>query len=131
MLAHSPQGPNGNWRSWEKTQNRFLLFKTHKFKNMKKMLTIGDLSPHAVKKALLVMKLTFLLVFVATLQVSANVSGQGRVSLNLKQVEISRVLNSIEKQGVYRFLYNSRLANIRKKVTVEAQDMSINDLLKT
>ncbi|HLZ16810.1 MAG TPA: SusC/RagA family TonB-linked outer membrane protein, partial [Cyclobacteriaceae bacterium] len=98
---------------------------------MKKMLTIGDLSPHAVKKALLVMKLTFLLVFVATLQVSANVSGQGRVSLNLKQVEISRVLNSIEKQGVYRFLYNSRLANIRKKVTVEAQDMSINDLLKT
>ncbi|HXB93143.1 MAG TPA: STN domain-containing protein, partial [Puia sp.] len=77
------------------------------------------------------MKLTFLLVFVAALQVSAHVSGQGRVSLNLKQVEISRVLNSIEKQGVYRFLYNSRLATIRKKVTVEAKDMMINDLLRT
>jgi len=95
------------------------------------MLTIGGISPHAVKKALLVMKLTFLLVFVAALQVSANVRGQERVSLNLKQVEIARVLNSIEKQGVYRFLYNSRLTNIRKKVTVEVQDMSINDLLKT
>ena len=82
---------------------------------MKKMLTIGGLSPHAVKKALLVMKLTFLLVFVAALQVSANVSGQGRVSLNLKQVEISRALNSIEKQGIYRFLYNSRLDQYPEK----------------
>ena len=97
---------------------------------MKKMLTIGGLSPHAVKKALLVMKLTFLLVFVAALQVSANVSGQGRVSLTLKQVEISRVLNSIEKQGTYRFLYNSRLATIRKKVSVDVTDMTINELLK-
>src|SRR5215469_13503721 len=97
---------------------------------MKKMLAIGGWSPHAVKKALLVMKLTFLLVFVAAIQVSANVRGQERVSLNLKQVEISRVLNSIEKQGVYRFLYNSRLATIRKKVSVDVQDMTINDLLK-
>lgn len=95
------------------------------------MLTIGGISPHAVKKALLVMKLTFLLVFVAALQVSANVSGQGRVSLTLKQVEISRVLNSIEKQGTYRFLYNSRLATIRKRVTVDVTDMTINDLLKS
>ncbi|HEY4108879.1 SusC/RagA family TonB-linked outer membrane protein [Puia sp.] len=77
------------------------------------------------------MKLTFLLVFVAALQVSANVSGQGRVSLTLKQVEISRVLNSIEKQGTYRFLYNSRLATIRKKVSVDATDMTISDLLKS
>jgi len=107
------------------------LIKTHKFKNMKKMLTIGGLSPHAVKKALLVMKLTFLLVFVAALQVSAKVSGQGRVSLTLKQVEISRVLNSIEKQGTYRFLYNSRLATIRKKVTVDVTDMTISDLLRS
>jgi TonB-linked SusC/RagA family outer membrane protein len=98
---------------------------------MKKMLTIGGLSPHDVKKALLVMKLTFLLVFVAALQVSANVSGQGRVSLTLKQVEISRVLNSIEKQGTYRFLYNSRLATIRKKVSVDVTDMTINDLLRS
>jgi TonB-linked SusC/RagA family outer membrane protein len=97
---------------------------------MKKMLAIGGWSPHAVKKALLVMKLTFLMVFVAALHVSANVRGQERVSLNLKQTEISRVLNSIEKQGVYRFLYNSRLATIHKKVTVDVQDMPISDLLK-
>jgi TonB-linked SusC/RagA family outer membrane protein len=97
---------------------------------MKKMLTIGGWSPHAVKKALLVMKLTFLLVFVAVLQVSANVNGQGRVSLSLKQVEISKALNSIEKQGEYRFLYNSRLTNIRKRINLDVRDMSIVDVLK-
>jgi TonB-linked SusC/RagA family outer membrane protein len=93
------------------------------------MLTIGGISPHAVKKALLFMKLTFLLILVATMQVSAKVNGQDRVSLNLRQVEISKALNSIEKQGVYRFLYNSRLDNIRKKIDIDAKDMEIKQVL--
>lgn len=93
------------------------------------MLTIGGWSPHAVKKALLVMKLTFLLMFVAVLQVSAKVNGQGRVSLDLKQVEISKALNSIEKQGDFRFLYNSKLNSIRKKISIDVRDMEIRDVL--
>jgi TonB-linked SusC/RagA family outer membrane protein len=97
---------------------------------MKKMLTIGGISPHAVKKALLVMKLTFLLMFVAILQVSAKVNGQGRISLKLNQVEISKALNSIEKQGVYRFLYNSRLSTIRTKINIDVKDLDIKDVLK-
>jgi TonB-linked SusC/RagA family outer membrane protein len=97
---------------------------------MKKMLTIGSPGPHAVKKALLVMKLTFLLMFVAILQVSAKVNGQEKVSLKLNQVEISKALNSIEKQGVYRFLYNSRLSNIRNRVNIDAKNLDIKDLLK-
>jgi len=96
---------------------------------MKKMLTIGGVSPHAVKKALLVMKLAFLLIFVATLQVSANVNGQGRVSLKLDQVEISKALNSIEKQGTYRFLYNSRLNAISHKISIDVSNSEINDVL--
>jgi TonB-linked SusC/RagA family outer membrane protein len=96
---------------------------------MKKMLTIGGVSPHAVKKALLFMKLTFLLILVATLQVSAKVNGQEKVSLNLKQVEISKALNTIEKQGVYRFLYNSRLNTIRKKIDIDVKDLGIKDVL--
>ena len=97
---------------------------------MKKMLTIGGPGPHAVKKALLVMKLTFLLMFVAILQVSAKVNGQEKISLKLNQVEISKALNSIEKQGVYRFLYNSRLSMIRTKVNIDVKDLGIKDVLK-
>ena len=57
---------------------------------------MGGGSPHAVKKVLLIMKLTFLLVFVAALQVSAHVHGQDKVSLKLNEVEISKALNSID-----------------------------------
>jgi len=96
---------------------------------MKKTLTIGGVSPHAVKKALLVMKLTFLLVFVAALQVSANVNGQDKVSLKLDQVQISKALNSIEKQGTYRFLYNSRLNDISNKVSINVSESEIRDVL--
>src|SRR6201996_1462205 len=94
---------------------------------MKKILTIGGWCPHAVKKALLIMKLTFLLMFVAMLQVSANVKGQ--VSLKLDQVEISKALNSIEKQGTYHFLYNSRLAAISNKVNINVAEAPISDVL--
>ncbi|HVU83765.1 MAG TPA: TonB-dependent receptor plug domain-containing protein, partial [Puia sp.] len=75
------------------------------------------------------MKLTFLLILVATMQVSAKVNGQERLSLNLRQVEISKALNSIEKQGVYRFLYNSRLNTIHKKIDIAVKDLGIKDVL--
>jgi TonB-linked SusC/RagA family outer membrane protein len=96
---------------------------------MKKILTIRDRCPYAVKKALLIMKLTFLLIFVAMLQVSANVNGQARISLRISQVEISRALNTIEKQSVYRFLYNSRLKAIQQKVSINVTDSEIKDVL--
>jgi len=76
------------------------------------------------------MKLTFLLIFVAMLQVSANVNGRVRFSLNVKQVEISKVLNSIERQGNYRFLYNSRLNAIQKKISIDVTEQGIGDVLE-
>ena len=96
---------------------------------MKKILTIEGCSPHAVKKALLIMKLTSLLMLVATLQVSARVSGQGKVSLKLNQVEISKALHSIEGQGTYRFLYNSRLEAVSHKVNIDVANSAIGDVL--
>jgi len=76
------------------------------------------------------MKLTILLILLATLQVSANVNGQAKISLRVTQVEISHVLNSIERQGVYRFLYNSRLNGVQQKVSIDADNLDIKDLLR-
>ena len=90
---------------------------------------MGGGSPHAVKKVLLIMKLTFLLVFVAVLQVSAHVNGQEKVSLKLNEVEISKALNSIEKQGIYRFLYNSRLSSISRKISIDVSNSEIRDVM--
>ena len=96
---------------------------------MKKNLTIGASYLHAVKKALLIMKLTFLLLTVAMLHASANVSGQAKVTLKSEQVEIAGVLTNIEKQTNYRFLYNNALTAIRQRIDVDMKDLPIQEAL--
>ncbi len=82
---------------------------------MKKNLTIESTCFHAVKKALLIMKLTFVFLLVGILQVSAKVNGQSAVSLKLINVEIAKALKTIENQGDYRFLYNNNLKEHQRK----------------
>jgi TonB-linked SusC/RagA family outer membrane protein len=96
---------------------------------MKKTLTSGASSPHDVKKALLIMKFTFLLLTVAILHASANVNGQVKVTLKSDQVEIAGVLANIEKQSNYRFLYNNDLKSIRQKISIDVQDLAIREVL--
>src|ERR1700759_3132333 len=96
---------------------------------MYKNLTIEGRPLHVFKKVLVMMKLTFLLMFAGMMQVSANVNGQDKVSLKLDKVEISKALNTIEKQTSYRFLYNSRLENIRHKIDIDVSGMEIKDVL--
>ena len=56
------------------------------------------------------MKLSFLLLSNCITGFGSTLNGQGRITpLKLDGVEIARVLNTIEKQSNYRFLYNSRL----------------------
>ncbi|HTJ10715.1 MAG TPA: TonB-dependent receptor [Dinghuibacter sp.] len=75
------------------------------------------------------MKLTVLLVLATTMQVSAKVNGQATISLHLDKVEISRALNTIERQGVYHFLYNSRLSGIQQKVSIDVSNRDVRDVL--
>jgi TonB-dependent starch-binding outer membrane protein SusC len=96
---------------------------------MKKTLTIGVPCLHAVKKALLIMKFTFLLLTVAMLHASANVNGQTKVTLKSSQVEIAGVLATIEKQTNYRFLYNNALQGIRQKIDIDVRDQEVKDVL--
>ena len=103
--------------------------RTHNDKSMKKNLTIGAPWPHGVKKALLIMKLTLVLLTAAMLHASANVSGQAKVTLKSEQTEIAGVLANIEKQTNYRFLYNNALKGIRQKVDIDVQNEDISAVL--
>ncbi|HVM87318.1 MAG TPA: TonB-dependent receptor [Puia sp.] len=96
---------------------------------MKKNLAIGGDCFHTVKKALLVMKLTFVLLMAGILQVSAKVNGQAKVSLKLNQVEIAKALKSIENQGDYRFLYNNNLKSLKQKISIDVSSTGIKDVL--
>lgn len=80
-------------------------------------------------KALLVMKLTALMFFFFTLNVSANGFGQDKISLRAKKTEISGLLRTIEKQSNYRFLYNNDLEDIKTRVSINVKDAGIGDVL--
>lgn len=93
---------------------------------MKSFLTVAE-KPLPFK-ALLIMKLTLLLL-IAGLHVSAGGLGQEKLSLHFRKAEIASVLQAIEKQSNFRFLYNDQLNSIRKKVSLELKEASIRQAL--
>jgi TonB-linked SusC/RagA family outer membrane protein len=81
-----------------------------------------------LRKALLIMKLTTLLILFFALNVSAKGFGQ-KINLRVKKTEIAGILSSIEKQTNYRFLYNNDLGDIREKVTLNVKDADLTLVL--
>jgi len=75
------------------------------------------------------MKLSLLLLLVGVLQVRANVLAQGNITLSMKQAEIEKVLNRIQKSGEFKFLYNFDLKSLRKKVDVNVENASLKETL--
>ncbi|MEQ6121254.1 TonB-dependent receptor [Reichenbachiella sp. MALMAid0571] len=78
------------------------------------------------------MRITLLLMFLAIMQVSANSYAQKtKLRINLKNVEISELLEEIERLSEFDFLYKSELLKDRPKVTVEAGKASIKTIMKS
>jgi TonB-linked SusC/RagA family outer membrane protein len=107
--------------------HRFLLT-TKTLKNMKKGSMIAK-AKHALKKPFIIMKLTLFLIVVCTFQTLAGANAQ-TVTLNAANREISQVLSSIERKGDFRFIYNSRLKDLKQKVSVNFAKADITDVLK-
>ena len=75
------------------------------------------------------MKLTLFLAVFCAIQATAGLSAQ-TVTLQVNDAEISQVLSSIEKQGYYRFLFNSRLKDMKTRVSAEFSNADITEVLK-
>src|ERR1700730_10869232 len=129
MLAHLPCLPSKSWASTNNISGHRLNCITHKNKHMKNSLRFRTSHHRAFKKAFLIMKISFLLIWVTSLHVSANVNGQSKISLKLEHTEISYALNVLEKQSNYRFLYNSRLKDLQQKINIDVSNLEIKDVL--
>lgn len=81
-------------------------------------------------KFIRIMKLTFLMVLLTCLHVSASVFSQERISLDVKNTSLERVLRTIEKQSKYRFVYSSTFVSVAKSITIEAKNLLVSDVLK-
>ena len=76
------------------------------------------------------MNLSFVLILAGVLQVSAHAKGQNSVTLQVSNVKISRILSMIERQGDYRFLYNSRLKDLSATASLDVMSKPIAETLQ-
>jgi len=81
-----------------------------------------------VKKILLCVKLTCILIFVALLHVSAKVHSQEKISLNVKNINLEKFFDLLEKKSNYSFLYNNQ-AIPNQTVNVDSKDLTVTQIL--
>jgi TonB-linked SusC/RagA family outer membrane protein len=81
-------------------------------------------------KILLIMKVSFLIMFIATLNVSAALYSQdAKLSVAVNDKSLIDVIRIIEKQSNYRFFFSDNYQDLNSLVTINAKDKNINELL--
>lgn len=82
------------------------------------------------KKLLLIMKITFLLLFLGLCQVNASVYSQNtRFDLDLKNTSIREVFREIEMKSQFHFFYGDNLLLLEKLVHVNAENTTVDKIL--
>jgi TonB-linked SusC/RagA family outer membrane protein len=82
-------------------------------------------------KIILTMKISAFLLFCCLVNIFAapTYSQSTKISLNLKDVTIEEVLNKIEDESEFYFLYNNKLIDVTRKVNIEADNEPIKNIL--
>lgn len=82
-----------------------------------------------MRKAKLILLTVFLCMY-ATLQVSASeYSETTKLSLRLKNASIETVLNQIEDQSEFRFVFNEKEFDINRRVSIDVNDAKVESIL--
>lgn len=84
------------------------------------------------QKIPIAMRITLLLLFVLTFQLQAEhiYSQDAKISLDMRNSTIEKVLQTIEEKSDYYFLYNNRLINVDRKVSVRVRNAAISAVLE-
>lgn len=86
-------------------------------------------SSAGLRGALLIMKLTAILLLTACLQVSAKGYAQ-QVSISLKDAPLEKVFVEIQKQAGYQFVYNNRLMQGMNRITIQVKNAPVEKVLQ-
>ncbi|HAP18162.1 MAG TPA: hypothetical protein DCR38_10440, partial [Butyricimonas virosa] len=97
---------------------------------MRKNRQIRFLRNRILKKVVNIMKLTFILLFISFMQVSATLYSQNdRVSIQVKGGLIEEVFRLIERQSNYVFVYNHEQVSRVKKLSLDFKNKSVAEVL--
>ena len=101
---------------------------------MKKNNTLGKnlTSKVPIKHLLLIMRTTFILLFTCVFCAMAEVgfTQNARVTINKRNATIKEVINEIEKQSDYLFIYNNKV-NTNAKVSIRAKQTAVSEVLNS
>ena len=86
-----------------------------------------------IQKEIRVIKLALfmLTVMLTGLSATESYSQTVRISLNMKNSTVKEVLKKIENSSEFTFFYNDEIIDVDKRVTLNAEDLSISDILTT
>ncbi len=83
-----------------------------------------------IRKGLLIMKLSLLLMVLGVLQSAASVYSQTwRYSMNKKEITIKEAIREIESNSEFRFFYEEKKLDASKKVDVDINNGTIDEVL--
>jgi TonB-dependent starch-binding outer membrane protein SusC len=80
-----------------------------------------------------IMRNTLILLLITVIQAYAidSYSQNTRLTLNLDDVKVASVIEEIEKQSDFYFLFNAKLIDVERKVSLSAKDEKISDILSS
>ena len=83
-------------------------------------------------KILMIMKLTLFIIFLSLTSLKAEeaYSQSARLNLNLIDVPVKEVLKTIEEKSEFFFLFNSKIVDVERNVTIKAKNQRIDEILK-
>lgn len=85
----------------------------------------------ALLKFIMLMKLTCIVVFITCLNVSASVFSQEKITLDVKKTKLAKVLQIIEQQSNYHFVYSSSYVPVNRMISITVTNTPVTDVLAT
>ena len=83
-----------------------------------------------LRKIIRIMKLTAILLVFFTMHVTATVYSQStKITLNMQNVSIIEVLQKIESQTDFRFIYENEKINLDKKINIDVKEKKVEAIL--
>jgi TonB-dependent starch-binding outer membrane protein SusC len=98
---------------------------------MKKILKLVCSVYKEHRKILVIMRNSIFIILISALQVIAgsSYSQTAKLNLDLKVASIKEVLQAIEKQSEFYFLYNSELIDVTRKMDISVQGEKVDEIL--
>ena len=88
-------------------------------------------SSKSIQKIVIIMKFTFMFLVMSIWGATATSYSQtARLTLQVKNGTVSDVIEEIEKQSEYTFVYNIKEVDLNKTVSVSVKDKLITDVLE-